>query len=115
MPTEPRLYDLMLLLGTEVPEERRAEILASVDTAIEQGGGTVVARHDWGVRTLAYEIDHQVDAEYQLLQFSGPSELLETVGHNLRITDGVTRFRIIKVLPGTPEPPEVRREAVEAG
>jgi len=115
MSTDPPLYDLMLLLGTEVPEVRRAEILASVETAIEEGGGTIVSRHDWGVRTLAYEIRHQVDAEYRLLQFSSSPELLETVGHNLRITDGVTRFRIIKVLPGTPEPPEVRREAVETG
>ncbi len=113
MPTDPPLYDLMLLLGTDVPEDRRGEILASVETAIEQGGGAVVSRHDWGVRTLAYEIRHQVDAEYRLLQFSGTPELLEAVGHNLRITDGVTRFRIIRVPPGTPDPPEVRREAVE--
>ncbi len=113
MATSPPLYDLMLLLGTEVPDERRAEILASVESTIANGGGEIVSQHDWGVRTLAYEIRHQVDAEYRLVQFSGPPELLESLGHTLRITDGVTRFRVIKVLPGTPEPPEVRREAAE--
>jgi small subunit ribosomal protein S6 len=104
-------YDLMLLIGTDVPEERRAEIVSGVETAIRDGGGEIVSSHDWGVRTLAYEIRHQADAAYHLTQFQGPPELLETLDHNLKITDGVTRFRIIRVIPGTPPPPEVRPAA----
>jgi small subunit ribosomal protein S6 len=107
-------YDLMLLLGTDVPEERRATILENVESAIGAGGGSVVSQHDWGVRNLAYEIEHRTDAEYRLTQFTGPRELLETLDHTLKITDGVVRFRIIRVLPGTPAPPEARREAVAA-
>lgn len=104
----------MLLLAAELDDERRGEILEGVETTIGAGEGEIASRHDWGMRTLAYEIDHETDAQYHLLQFSGPPSLLETLDHNLKITDGVTRFRIIRVLPGTPAPPEVRREPVEA-
>ena len=45
---------------------------------------------------------HTADAEYHLLQFSGPPALVETLSYNLKITDGVVRHRIIKVTPGTP-------------
>lgn len=102
----PPIYDLMVLLATSAEEERRARILADVEQTIADNGGTVELTQDWGVRRLAFEIAHVPDAEYHLLQFSGPPALVETLSYNLKITDGVLRHRIIKVTPGTPPPPE---------
>ena len=51
-------------------------------------------------------INHQGEADYHLLQFTGPPALLESLSHTLRIADEVLRFRIIKVVPGTPEAPD---------
>src|SRR5580658_2801567 len=93
-------YDLVLLLSMTVEDERRAKILADVEAAIASGEGSIVHNSDWGKRPLAYQIDHQPEAEYHLLQFTGPPSLLESLHHTLGITDGVVRFRIIKVLPG---------------
>jgi len=112
--TVPIIYDLMLLLSSSADEERRAKILADVEATIAGGDGRLERNDDWGLRSLVYEIDHQGDAEYHLLQFAGPSALLETLSHNLGITDGVLRFRIIKSLPGTPPPPEPRAVAAAA-
>jgi small subunit ribosomal protein S6 len=105
MAKQAPLYDLMLLLSTTVDDERRAKIRSDVEAQIS-GGGSIERNDQWGTRALPYQINHQKEAEYHLLQFSGPSSLLEAVSHSLRITDGVLRFRIIKVLPGTPAPPE---------
>ena len=55
---------------------------------------------------MTFEIRHQPDAEYRLLQFSGPPSLLDNLSHSLRINDRVLRFRIIKVVPGTPPAPD---------
>jgi small subunit ribosomal protein S6 len=105
MTKQAPLYDLMLLLSTTVEDERRAKILSDVEGQIS-GGGSIQRNDQWGTRALPYQINHQKEAEYHLLQFTGPSSLLEAVSHSLRITDGVLRFRIIKVLPGTPAPPD---------
>jgi small subunit ribosomal protein S6 len=100
------LYDLTLLLSVETEDERRAKIVSDTEAAIASGGGSV-ERHDvWGRRPMAYRIDHQTDAEYHLLQFHGPVSLLESLSHTLRIDDGVLRFRVVKVLPGTPAAPD---------
>ena len=40
--------------------------------------------------------------------------LLEQLDHNLKITDGVLRHRIIKLRPGTPDPPDLRPSAQPA-
>jgi small subunit ribosomal protein S6 len=54
------------------------------------------------------------DADYHLLQFQGTPELLNQLGHALKITDGVNRFRIIKLRKGTPAPPDLRMSAAAA-
>jgi small subunit ribosomal protein S6 len=107
------LYDLMLLLDTSATEEQRKKVLSDVESAVSSAG-TIVGTHDWGTRPLAYEIRHRADAEYHLLQFHGPAELLANLQRMLRIADGVVRFRIIKLAPGTPPPPEPRVERFEA-
>ena len=103
-------YDLNVLLDSELPEEQRERILADVEAMIAESG-TIVSAHDWGRRKMAYEIRHKTDADYHLIQLHGPRELLERLDRTLRITDGVIRYRIIKLRPGTPGPPDLRATA----
>jgi small subunit ribosomal protein S6 len=105
MAKEAPIYDLMLMLSTSAEDDRRAKILADVEAAIARAGGSLERNDDWGRRPMAYEIRHQPDAEYHLLQFKAPPTLIEDLSHTLRITDGVMRFRVIKVRPGTPPAP----------
>jgi small subunit ribosomal protein S6 len=113
MATEAPIYDLVLLLDPTIEQERRDTILANVEDAIDRAG-ELVGRHDWGLRSTIYEVRKQGEAEYHLLQFRGSSALLEQLDHNLKITDGILRFRIIKLRPGTPAPPDLRPAAVAA-
>jgi small subunit ribosomal protein S6 len=106
MAAQSPLYDLVLLLSTTAPDEQRTKILSDVEAAITGAGGSIERRDDWGQRPMAYRIRHQPDADYHLLQFTSPPTLIETLSHDLRITDGVVRFRVIKNLPGTPPAPE---------
>src|SRR3954463_4769491 len=106
MAQEPPLYDLVLLLDTQADDERRAQLLDNVQAAIEKGG-EVVGRYDWGVRPTVYEVQKRPDADYHLFQFHGDNALLEQLDHTLKITDGVLRFRIIKLRAGTPPPPDL--------
>ena len=101
-------YDLVLLLDTEAEEGARAGIIKDVKQSISSSGELV--RHDeWGKRELAYPIQHREQAEYHLLQFhpSGTG-ILSSLDRSLRIADEVLRFRIVKLRPGTPEPPDMR-------
>jgi small subunit ribosomal protein S6 len=106
MAEEPRIYDLMLVLSSAAEEEARSAILNDVEGAISSAGGEILRRDDWGLRPLTFKIAHQREGDFHLLQFTGPTSLLETLGHNLHIADNVLRFRIIKVTPGTPDAPD---------
>jgi small subunit ribosomal protein S6 len=105
------IYDLMLLLDTQAEDATRAKIVADARATIEAQGELV--RHDeWGERALAYPIERKASAEYHLLQFHAASpELMAALNRSLRITDGIMRFRIIKLKPGVPEAPDMRSGA----
>jgi small subunit ribosomal protein S6 len=113
MASEQPVYDLVLLLDPDAEDERRTNILASLEQIIERQG-TVVARHDWGLRPTAYEVRKRGDADYHLIQFEGTADLLNQLNHALKITDGVNRFRIIKLRKGTPGPPDLRMSSAAA-
>ena len=111
MAKDPALYDLTVLLDHAMEEDRRLKIMGDLEVLIDQHG-TIVSRHEWGVRKTAFEIRKQGEADYHLIQFHGSNELLEALDHALKITDGVLRHRIIKLRPGTPPPPDLRAAAV---
>ena len=106
MSKDPILYDLVLLLSAEADEDTRNNLVGEVEAMIAGAGGNVARKQAWGQRPTTYRINHQAEADYHLLQFTGPTSLLESLSHTLRIADSVLRFRIIKVVPGTPEAPE---------
>ena len=69
-------YDLMVLLDPEAPEERRAQLIEQIKGQIESGDAALKGDADWGMRRLAYEIDHRTEAQYHLFQFEASAEVL---------------------------------------
>ena len=94
------IYDLVLLLDLGAEDDRRAKIVADARAAIS-AEGELLGDQPWGTRPLSYEIGHREAADYHLLQFSGPPSLIAGLEHTLRITDGVIRYRVIKLPPGS--------------
>jgi small subunit ribosomal protein S6 len=105
-------YDLVLLLDSQAEQEARAKIVADARAAID-AEGELVRYDEWGERAMTYPIDRKANAEYHLFQFhASSSELLDGLNRTLRITDGILRFRIIKLKPGVPDAPDMSSSAV---
>ena len=83
-----------------------AEPISAEDPLRHRGvvtkGGEVVSKHDWGLRPTAYELHKKTEAEYHLIQFHAHAGAARAAARTLRITDGVERFRIIRLAAGHP-------------
>ncbi len=95
------------------PDEGGRDALAQDVKARIEGKGTLKHENKWGLRKMAYEIAQRNEADYRWFRFEGPTELLDELNHNLKIADGVLRFRIFKVDPDSPVmvPPAVAAPA----
>ena len=82
--------------------EAARESLAKEAKGQLEAGGTLKAENNWGLRGMAYEIQGRTEADYRWYRFEAPTELLESLDHNLKIADGVLRFRVFKVDPEAP-------------
>jgi len=95
------------------PDEAGRDALAQDVRGRIEGKGTLKHENKWGLRKMAYEIEQRNEADYRWFRFEAPTELLDELNHNLRIADGVLRFRIFKVDPDSPVivPPAVAAPA----
>jgi small subunit ribosomal protein S6 len=95
------------------PDEAGRDALAQDMRSRIEGKGTLKHENKWGLRKMAYEIGGRNEADYRWLRFEAPSELLDELNHNLKIADGVLRFRIFKVDADAPVmvPPTVAAPA----
>ena len=101
MDTAPREYELVLMLDPGLEESARDKLAQEARAQIE-GDGELKHENSWGLRKMAYEIHQRTEADYRWYRFTAPRELLGRLDHNLKIADGVLRFRIFKVDPEAP-------------
>jgi small subunit ribosomal protein S6 len=97
----PREYELVLMLDPQQDAPARDALAQQARGQIE-ATGSLKGENSWGLRKMAYEINRRTEADYRWFRFEAPSELLETLDHELKIADGVLRFRIFKVDANTP-------------
>jgi small subunit ribosomal protein S6 len=96
-----REYELVLMLDPGRDAAARDALAQEAKKTIE-ASGTLKHENDWGLRKMAYEISRRNEADYRWFRFEAPTELLESLDHNLKIADGILRFRIFKVDPAAP-------------
>ena len=77
------------------------KILVNVQAAIEKAARSSAATTGACARPSTRS-QKRPDADYHLIQFHGDNDVLEQLDHTLKITDGVLRFRMIKLRAGTP-------------
>jgi small subunit ribosomal protein S6 len=94
--TASREYELVLMLDPQLDAPARDGLVQEARGQIE-ASGSLKHENSWGLRKMAYEINNRTEADYRWLRFEAPTELLDSLDHNLKIADGVLRFRIFKV------------------
>jgi small subunit ribosomal protein S6 len=97
----PREYELVLMLDPQLDAPARDALAQEARGQIE-GAGALKHENSWGLRKMAFEINKRTEADYRWFRFEAPSELLDSLDHNLKIADGVLRFRVFKVDPDAP-------------
>lgn len=89
-------YEVMYILRTDAENGNYAEEIGEFESLVENNGGEVEDVDEWGVRSLAYQINHQKEGYYVLMEFSFDSSDLPVLEEKLKLADNVLRYLVVK-------------------
>ena len=89
-------YEVLYILDAKIDDAAKEALCDKFKSAVVNGGGTVENVDKWGVKKLAYEIDFKSEGYYVLMNFTAPSEFPQELERQMRITDEVIRFIVVK-------------------
>jgi small subunit ribosomal protein S6 len=86
------LYELGLLLSSDLESEEREAFLGEIRQLLTAEGATITKEDVWGRRTLAYQINHKREGFYAFWQYDGPGTVIKPLEYRLRLSDQVVRY-----------------------
>lgn len=85
----------MLILPPEADESVVSGALDRITRIVGDAGGQVGNVDRWGRRRLAFEIEHQTEGYYVVVEFTAEPEVLTELERSLHLADEVLRFKIV--------------------
>ncbi|AMM41185.1 Ribosomal protein S6 [Candidatus Desulfofervidus auxilii] len=107
-------YQTVIIVDPDLSEEQIEEVFSKMETTIKQHDGILKEIEKWGLRDLAYKINHKQKGYYALLHYYGKSDIVEKLERNIKMNDKIIRFLTIKVSPKA-SPVSTMEAQAEAG
>lgn len=92
-----RTYELMFIVRPDMPEEEQDKLISSLETQVNNAGGTVKSVEKMGKRRLAYVVRKFQDGLYMLMILEGEGGMVKEVERRLRVTEPVIKFMTVRV------------------
>ncbi|MCF7794887.1 30S ribosomal protein S6 [Patescibacteria group bacterium] len=113
-PSGPGHYEVLFIIANEYTEEEAKKISQDIEGIISKYKGEITYKEFWGKKKLAYPIKHNHFGYYSLLEFDLETESLPELNENLRLSDKIIRFQIIKIKKRTLEEINAEKAKQEA-
>jgi len=99
-------YELLCLMRYEnEPEGTLPPSLSVVTDAIQKHHGSIVSQDDWGVRRLAYPVDHQTTGHYVLFVIRLEHTAIKPLTSTLALHSVLLRHQLVDYVKPAPRRP----------
>jgi small subunit ribosomal protein S6 len=88
-------YETVFILTPVLSEAQMKDAVAKFKKVLTDKGAEIVNDENWGLRKLAYPINHKTTGFYQLFEFSAAPEVVATLETEFRRDEKVMRFLTI--------------------
>ncbi len=92
-----RPYEVMIVLDPSLEEGAIRDQVDRSTELIRSGGGTPGRVDRWGRRRLAYEIRHQREGYYVVVEAMAEPAAMEALDRALHLSDEVLRHKVIRL------------------
>ena len=85
-------YETVFIATPVLSDTQMKEAVAKYVKLITDNGGEVVYQEDWGLKQLAYPIDHKTSGFYYLIEFKAAPEFIATLETQYHRDERIIRY-----------------------
>ena len=85
-------YETVFIATPVLSDTQMKEAVAKYTKLIADNGGEVVYEEDWGLRQLAYPIQHKTTGFYYLIEFNADTQFVATLETQYHRDERIIRF-----------------------
>ncbi len=90
-------YENVFIARQDLTPNKVTELADKFAAVIEQNGGKIAKREDWGLRTLAYKIQKNRKGYYTMFNIDAPAAAVVEMERLMRLDENLLRFLTVKV------------------
>ena len=90
-------YENVFIARQDLTPAKVAELTDKYASVIENNGGKVSKRENWGLRTLAYKINKNRKGYYMLMNIDAPASAVVEMERLMRLDENLLRYLTVKV------------------
>jgi small subunit ribosomal protein S6 len=94
---DKRTYEIVFIVDPGADDAEVMKLSEAVQKIITDQGGSITKIDMWGRRQLAYEINHQKEGSYVLLEVEGSGAEIAELERRMRVNDRILRYMTIRV------------------
>lgn len=94
---EQRSYEIVFIINPDAEDAEVMRLTEAAQKIITDQGGNIIKTEMMGKRRLAYEINHQRDGIYVLLEVEGSGREIAEFERRMRVNDRVLRYMTVRV------------------
>ncbi len=89
-------YETLFIVRQEATTAQVEAVADEMVALIEEKGGKIARRENWGLKTLAYRIRKSRKGHYILLNYESDSDAVDAIQYKMRYSEDVLRYMTIR-------------------
>lgn len=92
-----RLYEIMVIIAPSNDESDVKKEIKRLNAVLDEHGAKVVKIDDWGRRRFAYEVNHEIEGYYTVIEVEGDAAAMDEYARVANLSDKVLRHKIVRL------------------
>ena len=90
-------YETVFILNPVLSDTQIEETVKKFENFLTKNGAKMVSKEDWGLKKLAYPIQHKKSGFYHLFEFTAPGEVIGPYEQEFKRDERIMRFLTVKL------------------
>ncbi len=109
------LYESVVIARQDISSAQFDALADDLTKILEENGGSVKKREDWGLRSLSFRIKKNRKGHYVLLNVDAPADAISEYERRMRINEDILRYMTVRVEDHEEGPSAVLQNKGRAG